>query len=211
MPVVDQATGNIIVPSPRTARPDTAANGGLTWSAATDITLMAKLPTWDGIALGPNHLIQLERGPNAGRIVIPSNHNLLGQNLEPGMAGRSASSIPTTAGRPGAAGGTLIITTAGIGPTNPTSPNWSTATSTSTHAAKAGSAHRLTGYSTDGGFRSPGRPSSITAWSTRRCRARSSVIPRPTWAMQNCLLFVNFQDTGLTHTPGDCAARSTSR
>jgi arylsulfatase A-like enzyme len=47
---------------------------GATWSTRRDITSTAMDPAWDWYATGPVHGIQLERGANAGRLVIPSDH-----------------------------------------------------------------------------------------------------------------------------------------
>jgi photosystem II stability/assembly factor-like uncharacterized protein len=47
---------------------------GATWSERRDITSSAMSPSWDWYATGPVHGIQLERGANAGRLIIPSDH-----------------------------------------------------------------------------------------------------------------------------------------
>ncbi len=49
-------------------------DNGTTWSSATEITPSVKNPAWDWYATGPVHGIQLVRGPNAGRLIIPSDH-----------------------------------------------------------------------------------------------------------------------------------------
>lgn len=51
---------------------------GATWSNRSEITATAKDASWDWYATGPVHGIQLERGPNAGRLIIPSAHGLAG-------------------------------------------------------------------------------------------------------------------------------------
>ncbi|NOY41610.1 MAG: exo-alpha-sialidase [Planctomycetes bacterium] len=62
-------------------------DNGATWSSRTDITTSVKDPAWLHFANGPGHAIELTRGPNAGRLVIPANFglasdpSLLGQNL----------------------------------------------------------------------------------------------------------------------------------
>ncbi len=154
-PVVDQTTGDILIPFTKdrqTVWLSRSVNNGVTWTAPVNITSMAKLPTWDGIGLGPNHSIQLERGPNAGRIVIPSNHNLLGQNLEPD--GREISLIYSDDG--GATwnvGGTLINTTAGIGPNESNVTELVNGTLYVNARSQGGfSRHRLIGYSNDAGL-----------------------------------------------------------
>ena len=47
---------------------------GATWSDHAEITSAAKNPSWDWYATGPVHGIQLTRGANAGRLIIPSDH-----------------------------------------------------------------------------------------------------------------------------------------
>lgn len=47
---------------------------GRTWSDHVEITSTAKNASWDWYATGPVHGIQLTRGANAGRLVIPSDH-----------------------------------------------------------------------------------------------------------------------------------------
>lgn len=47
---------------------------GLTWSQPVDITATTKDASWGWYATGPGIGLQLERGPHAGRFVIPANH-----------------------------------------------------------------------------------------------------------------------------------------
>ena len=49
---------------------------GATWSPRVEITSTAKDPAWRWYATGPVHAIQLERGPHAGRLIIPSDHGI---------------------------------------------------------------------------------------------------------------------------------------
>ena len=131
-PVVDQVTGNIILPFVKDRQipwVTTSTNGGLTWTTPVDISATAKPATWDGYAFGPNHGIQLERGPNAGRLVIPQNHNLLGQNLEPD--GREISMIYSESNVTELVDGSLYVNARSQG---------------------GFSRHRLVGYSNDGGL-----------------------------------------------------------
>ncbi len=51
-----------------------SANDGKTWTAAKEITSSVKLKDWTWYATGPCHGIQIEKGPNAGRLVIPCDH-----------------------------------------------------------------------------------------------------------------------------------------
>jgi sialidase-1 len=154
-PVVDQNTGNIILPfvhNGQNPQVSISTDQGLTWSAPVDITAQAKLPTWSGYHFGPNHAIQLQRGPNAGRLVIPENGNFAGQSLEP--AGRHVHLIYSDDG--GATwniGGELLNPTAGIGP-NESSVTELVDGTLYVNARNQGtfSRHRLIGYSEDGGL-----------------------------------------------------------
>lgn len=47
---------------------------GASWSAHVEITREVKDATWGWYGFGPVHGIQLQRGPHAGRLVIPSCH-----------------------------------------------------------------------------------------------------------------------------------------
>ena len=51
---------------------------GSSWAPPTEITSTTKDPTWGHVATGPVHGIQLERGPHAGRLIIPSDHKTAG-------------------------------------------------------------------------------------------------------------------------------------
>jgi Neuraminidase (sialidase) len=55
-------------------------DNGATWSTRTEITATAKKPEWSWYATGPVHGIQLERGAHEGRLIIPSDHRLAGQD-----------------------------------------------------------------------------------------------------------------------------------
>lgn len=94
-PVVDRKTGRVILLSTwnmgtdhekeinkRTSK-DTrrvfrlySDDNGLSWSEAEDITSMVKDPQWTWYATGPCHGIQLTKGKNKGRIVIPCDHGV---------------------------------------------------------------------------------------------------------------------------------------
>ncbi|MGW4525457.1 sialidase family protein [Amycolatopsis sp. NPDC004378] len=50
-------------------------DNGRTWSPARDITAGTKLPGWRWYATGPGHATLLRHGPHAGRIVVPANHS----------------------------------------------------------------------------------------------------------------------------------------
>ncbi len=51
-------------------------DNGKTWANRREITSSAVKPEWDWCAAGPVHAIQLERGPHAGRLVIPCDHQI---------------------------------------------------------------------------------------------------------------------------------------
>jgi sialidase-1 len=55
-------------------------DNGKTWTKRRDITSAAVKPEWDWCAAGPVHGIQLERGPHAGRLVIPCDHQIKSTN-----------------------------------------------------------------------------------------------------------------------------------
>jgi hypothetical protein len=93
-PVVDQATGNIILLSTHNLGQDTlteiqngtsagtrtvwaqrSTDNGATWSTATEITSSVKSPDWRWYATGPCHAIQLQRGPHAGRLIAGANES----------------------------------------------------------------------------------------------------------------------------------------
>lgn len=93
-PVVDEKTGAIILlsthnlgtdketdiinkrsKSTRTVWVLRSEDDGLTWSKATEITATTKDPSWGWYATGPGNGIQLQKGPHAGRLVIPANHS----------------------------------------------------------------------------------------------------------------------------------------
>lgn len=48
---------------------------GQTWSKPVNITATTKDPSWGWYATGPGVGIQIERGPHAGRLMIPANHS----------------------------------------------------------------------------------------------------------------------------------------
>ena len=47
---------------------------GVSWAPVKDITASVRKAEWGWYALGPGVGIQLERGPNRGRLIIPANH-----------------------------------------------------------------------------------------------------------------------------------------
>lgn len=51
-----------------------STDDGQTWSSPMEITTSAKLPNWTWYATGPCHGIQLIKGKNAGRLIIPCDH-----------------------------------------------------------------------------------------------------------------------------------------
>ncbi len=51
-----------------------SADDGLTWTSPQEITRSVKPTNWTWYATGPGAGIQIERGPNRGRLVIPCDH-----------------------------------------------------------------------------------------------------------------------------------------
>ena len=49
---------------------------GASWSDRREITQDVKHPDWGWYATGPVHSIQIQRGPFAGRLVVPADHRL---------------------------------------------------------------------------------------------------------------------------------------
>jgi hypothetical protein len=50
-------------------------DNGATWTRPVEITTTTKVPAWGWYATGPGVGVQIERGPHAGRLVIPANHS----------------------------------------------------------------------------------------------------------------------------------------
>jgi len=51
-----------------------SSDDGKTWAEPSEITAAVKRPEWRWYATGPVNGIQLEHGPQAGRLVVPCNH-----------------------------------------------------------------------------------------------------------------------------------------
>ena len=51
-----------------------STDDGLSWSVPKEITSTTKLSTWGWYATGPCHGIQLTKGPNKGRLIIPCDY-----------------------------------------------------------------------------------------------------------------------------------------
>jgi sialidase-1 len=51
-----------------------SADDGLTWDEPGEITPAVKRPDWTWYATGPGAGVQIERGPHAGRLVVPCDH-----------------------------------------------------------------------------------------------------------------------------------------
>jgi autotransporter-associated beta strand protein len=78
-PVVDGTTGRIFLHySKSITRPFYmfSDDNGATWSAPVEITATAKAAGWGYCVPGPGHSIQLKRGAQAGRLLVPSHHYL---------------------------------------------------------------------------------------------------------------------------------------
>lgn len=78
-PVVDQSTGHIHLLFCRendTVFHTVSTDNGLTWAPREEITSAVKLAGWGWYATGPVHGIQLTRGNQSGRLVVPANHRI---------------------------------------------------------------------------------------------------------------------------------------
>jgi sialidase-1 len=78
-PVVDETTGRMYLHySYNISRPFYVFtdDNGATWSAPVEITATAKATGWGYCVPGPGHGIQLKRGAQAGRLLVPSHHYL---------------------------------------------------------------------------------------------------------------------------------------
>jgi sialidase-1 len=76
-PVVDRETGHVHLLFTRQndrVFHTVSTDLGLTWSLRSEITERVKLEEWGWYATGPCHGIQITRGAQAGRLVIPANH-----------------------------------------------------------------------------------------------------------------------------------------
>ena len=76
-PVVDEATGYIHLLFCRNndrVFHTVSTDDGVTWSARDEITAQVKLANWGWYATGPGHGVQLKRGAQAGRLVVPCDH-----------------------------------------------------------------------------------------------------------------------------------------
>ncbi len=93
-PVIDETTGTIFlllthnlgsdkekdiiahtVRGSRTVWLTSSADHGVTWTKPVEITSTTKAPTWTWYATGPGIGIQIQRGPHAGRLVIPCDYS----------------------------------------------------------------------------------------------------------------------------------------
>jgi sialidase-1 len=77
-PVVDESTGHIHLLFCRNNSRvfhTKSTDDGVSWSPRVEITSSVKSSTWGWYATGPGHGFQLKRGQQAGRLVIPSDHN----------------------------------------------------------------------------------------------------------------------------------------
>lgn len=63
---------------------------GRQWSTPREITSRVKLEPWGWIATGPVHSIQIQRGVQKGRLVVPADHRLGEGGVDGGSAGAQA-------------------------------------------------------------------------------------------------------------------------
>ncbi|MCB1130150.1 MAG: exo-alpha-sialidase, partial [Verrucomicrobiae bacterium] len=89
-PVVDRSTGHIHLLFCRendTVFHTVSTDNGLTWAPRTELTANVKLAGWGWYATGPVHGIQLKRGGQAGRLVVPANHRIGAAGADAGAFG----------------------------------------------------------------------------------------------------------------------------
>jgi sialidase-1 len=78
-PVVDETTGNIFLFFCRNNDRvfyTSSSDHGVTWSVRMEVTGAVKQPTWGWYATGPGHGIQIKRGAQAGRLIIPCDYRV---------------------------------------------------------------------------------------------------------------------------------------
>lgn len=79
VPVLDESTGHIHLLFCRNndrVFHSVSTDDGLTWSGRREITASVKLEEWGWYATGPVHGVQLKRGAQSGRLVIPCDHRI---------------------------------------------------------------------------------------------------------------------------------------
>ena len=92
-PVVDESTGNIYLFFCRNNDRvfyTVSSDDGVSWSTRAEITSAVKLATWGWYATGPGHGIQLKRGAQAGRLIIPCDHRTGPAGVDSGPPGTHA-------------------------------------------------------------------------------------------------------------------------
>ncbi len=151
-PVVDAATGTIVVPFMRDAQPYLmrSTNNGAFWTGPFPLASQVFSSEWSAMGFGPVHGIQLQNGPNAGRLVIPCKSILADQNLEPD--GRESHVVYSDdGGVTWAIGGSMKNPNAGFGPNESTVVELNDGSLyLSARNQGGGSRHRLVGFSPDG-------------------------------------------------------------
>jgi sialidase-1 len=78
VPVLDGSNGHLHLLysiNQNDVRVMSSADNGVNWTAPRNIQADVSRPGWTWNVPGPVHGIQLERGPNAGRLIIPADHS----------------------------------------------------------------------------------------------------------------------------------------
>ncbi len=90
VPVLDESNGHIHLLFCRNNAEifhTVSTDDGLTWSARTEISATTRHDDWGWVATGPVHGIQLNRGAQAGRLVVPCDHRVGGRGKDAGPMG----------------------------------------------------------------------------------------------------------------------------
>jgi sialidase-1 len=185
-PILDANTGTIVLPMMRGDQPYVmrSTNNGAFWTGPFPIASQVFPSEWSSMGIGPVHGIQLQNGPNAGRLVVSGKHILAGQTLEPD--GRESHVMYSDdGGFTWAVGGSLKNPSAGFGPNESTVVELSDGSLyLSARNQGGGARNRLVGISPDGVLDFDGDPndgvnSSIVESSLADAQVQGSLLRLP--------------------------------